>query len=235
MISMEYIKPIENIFKKISKKEGKLFWIPCLIIEYEGKNRKRVLFDAFTPDYQEKKEIKPFLRVLFARSAELFQIETFPQIAAEGIELDTISSKDEIIDDLQLMVKIVKAKLPEERRKFEDEMSEELQKMVEWSRFRWYLTLPERRNIRALMSAGKRIENIEMFIIKDILETGLGIYESGKIGIVINIQKVFYPLYVTDELIAYEVALKKDISRGYTQVIQSDEKLKSLFTSYIKE
>lgn len=228
---MKYVIPQEKICKKMEKKAGKFIWEPIILLKYRASKEKTVIFDAFLPDLQKQESMIPFARLLLARDAARFK--SSHDCPIEAYKLTHKTDVNKLVRDLYAARERVTAILESEKKKFEVSLQEDFNVLVEWEKFRFLLIPPQRSTFGRVFSAGKEIKNIEIFIVKDILEVGLGILPNSSID-VIEYEYAYYPLFITKDLTVYEVAYKKDPSNSYSTMIQSDEDIKKIYQKVIE-
>ena len=170
----------------------------------------------------------PFVRLLLARDAARFK--NSHDCPIEAYKLTHKTDVNKLVRDLYAARERVTAILESEKKKFEVSLQEDFNVLVEWEKFRFLLIPPQRNTFGRVFSAGKEIKNIEIFIVKDILEVGLGILPNSSID-VIEYEYAYYPLFITKDLTVYEVAYKKDPSNSYSTIIRSDEDIKKISKS----
>ena len=229
---MRYIVPNKKYLKKCSKKRGKLVWEPAILLHFISDKERRVIFDAAIPDLQNTLTPSSFIRLLFARNADLFRFsfkEEFP-----GHRLYHIATDIGIINDIKEARELLVKLFDEEKKRFNEKMKEEAALMMEWEKFRWLLVPPEHPPLSRAFSAGRDIKHVTMMIIKDIMEVGLGLKQDTDLKLIFS-ERVYYPVYVTEDLIVYEPALKKETSMSYTRVLQADSALRALFLEILKK
>ncbi len=228
---MKYVLPNKKYLRNCYKKPGKLIWEPAILLNFTSDKERSILFDAIIPDIQSDQEAVPFLRLLFARDAKSFKFSLKEEIP--GYKLPHKATESVIISDIVNAKKRLEKMFATEKEKFNEKFREEFTFVLEWEKFRWLLIPPENFSFSRVFSAGKKIGNITPMIIKDILEIGLGLYPKSEIKY-ISSKKIYYPLYITDNLIVYEPALKKDPTLSYTSILKTNENLRNLFLKILK-
>lgn len=228
---MRYIVPNKKYIRKCFKNPGKLVWEPAILLNFTSDKERSVLFDAMIPDIQSDQSAIPFLRLLFARDAKSFKFsstEEFP-----GHKFSHKATESTVINDIINAKEALEKVFAVEKKKFDEKFKENFSFVLDWEKFRWFLTIPEKFSFSRFFSAGKKIEHITMMIIKDIIEIGLGLKPEIEMKN-ISSEEVYYPLYITNDIIAYEPALKKEPAQSYTSILQTDENLRNLFSKILK-
>jgi len=195
-------------------------------MHYISDKERKILFDALLPDVSTVFRPTALVRLLFARVAENFSFSS--EKTVRGYKFYHVATPEKIINDLKHANEWVERTYNHERKSFDTRVKQDLAVALEWERFRLLLAPPERTTISQAFRIGKNIGHTTLMIVREILESGLGIRRGITVNFV-SATKAYYPLYVTKDLQVFEVALKKDISRSYTNVIQRDKGLRSYF------
>ncbi len=222
-----YIKPKERILKKLKKRKGMLIWEPVFMLKYETNIGKReIITDALIP----KIINDPISTALLSRSAKLFKItkESFNKWEQPTIKVDHSMSLNSVIENLEKLSLLLENLLAKKNKKLE-ELKDTLELNIAWNRYRTLFIHSEKLAKRTQSvfpylkgEKPKGEEYLELVYLESIVRKGLAISKDSNIA-VLKSQKLFYPLYVTNEVEVFEVAWKKDKSIAYTNYFREKE------------
>ncbi|MGQ4892943.1 MAG: hypothetical protein ACP6IP_10760 [Candidatus Njordarchaeia archaeon] len=210
-----YVYPKNSILKKIKRRSKiKIIWEPMLTIKYENSENK--LYEILTDSLIPRILGDPISSVLLSRKKELFEFTLDKPL--EGVELEHTTRGEEVINNFILVFEDLE-KLKSE---VYQNMKEEMNLNIDWSRYRSLLIYSERllkrdKSIFPYLRGQEPISKkfVETVFLENILKIGLGIKTSQRPKI-IEEKKVFYPLAVDEHNTVYEIAWKKDKSIAYT-------------------
>lgn len=205
-----YVIPDLKLVRKLLDRGAALVWEPMLLVHYRsGRIERKILFDLWLPDLLER----PELRVALCRDASRFRLSDHAPI--DGLEPEAAGDLESVLEDIrQLAMRVFS---PEQRAREQQQIREGLSVFAHDARERF---------IRFMMPT-RSLTLPESVLIREILETGLGIRPDARLEVV-NHLPVRYPLVVTWNLEVYEPAFSKKVSKSYTQVFRQREVLEQL-------